>query len=85
MVQEEDVLGDAPDGWEMVDGGVVDQVRVDDGADEAGHLAPHAVLGVERGAVHAVIDEPLEQRHVQVVLGAKLQHGGLRPQLLVVA
>ena len=60
-------------------------MRVDDGADEAGHLGTHAVLGVERGAVNAVVDEPLEQRNVQVVLGAQLQHGGLRPQLLVVA
>ena len=61
MVEEEDVLGDATDVREVVDGGVVEEVGVDDGGDESGYLWPHAVLSAQGDAVHAVVDEPLEQ------------------------
>ena len=84
MVQEEDVLGDADHVGEVGDGGVIEQVRVDDGRDKPGYVWPHAVLSGEGDALYAVVYQPLEERDVQMVLLGQLVHLDFGAKLLVV-
>ena len=84
MVEEKDVLLQAPDVLPSLCAIVVHQVRVHV-TDEAGDFRTHAVLHGKGGVRQMVVDEPLEERDVQVEATAQFVHGRRRSELLVVS
>lgn len=63
---KEDAVVEAAHGRTIPGGRVVGETRVDGGHEQARYLRSHAVLRVQRKVADAVVDQPLEQRHVQL-------------------
>lgn len=84
MVHEEDVLCNSPDCRKTSDRRMVLEIWVDRGADEPGHFGAHAVLCGQGRISHAVVDEPLEQGDVELILNRQLVNSRVRSKLLMV-